>query len=119
MRNMQTLLDYYERQRKGRFITNKNILTLNHKLMSNDWPAGSILCKLQNMKFRPVCKDNYQTRLQHFLMHDLDKFMSALNDVQINDSTNTKDTEATPRVDLKDMPVKSKSKTKTFFLINR
>ncbi|XP_046802768.1 F-box/LRR-repeat protein 4-like [Lucilia cuprina] len=83
MRNMQTLLDYYERQRKG-----------------------SILCKLQNMKFRPVCKDNYQTRLQHFLMHDLDKFMSALNDVQINnDNSNiTEDSESTGRVDLKDMP---------------
>ncbi|XP_037823105.1 LOW QUALITY PROTEIN: F-box/LRR-repeat protein 4-like [Lucilia sericata] len=78
-----TLLDYYERQRKG-----------------------SILCKLQNMKFRPVCKDNYQTRLQHFLMHDLDKFMSALNDVQINNdnSNNTEDSETTGRVDLKDMP---------------
>lgn len=62
------------------------------------------------MKFRPVCKDNYQTRLQHFLMHDLDKFMSALNDVQNTEVTtaNTKDTEkaiTTPQVDLKDMPV--------------
>uniref|UniRef100_A0A1A9UZP8 F-box domain-containing protein n=1 Tax=Glossina austeni TaxID=7395 RepID=A0A1A9UZP8_GLOAU len=59
-RNMQHLLDYYERQRKG-----------------------SILCKLQNMKFRPICRDNYQNRLQHFLMHDLDKFISVLSDVQI------------------------------------
>lgn len=62
------------------------------------------------MKFRPVCKDNYQTRLQHFLMHDLDKFMSALNDVQNTElTTNTKDTDkttaTTPQVDLKDMPV--------------
>ncbi|KAL9882423.1 F box and leucine-rich-repeat gene 4 [Glossina fuscipes fuscipes] len=64
-RNMQHLLDYYERQRK-------EVLTL-----------GSILCKLQNMKFRPICRDNYQNRLQHFLMHDLDKFISVLSDVQI------------------------------------
>ncbi|TMW49956.1 hypothetical protein DOY81_004947 [Sarcophaga bullata] len=81
MRNMQTLLDYYEKQRKG-----------------------SILCKLQNMKFRPICKDNYQTRLQHFLMHDLNKFMTALNDVQNTDTTATKDKHKTPHVDLKDMP---------------
>ncbi|XP_061397926.1 F-box/LRR-repeat protein 4-like [Musca vetustissima] len=81
MGNLQTLLDFHERQRKG-----------------------SILSKLQNMKFRPICKDNYQTRLQHFLDHDLDKFMSAVNEVQIK--TTAKDQEVTrvSKVDLKDMP---------------
>lgn len=57
------------------------------------------------MKFRPICKDNYQIRLQHFLMHDLNKFMTALNDVQTTDTTATKDNHKTPHVDLKDMPV--------------
>lgn len=91
------------------FFLQKQTLKLDR---INCFLSGSILCKLQNMKFRPVCKDNYQTRLQHFLMHDLDKFMSALNDVHIKDTTNTKDTETTPRVDLKDMPVKFYKKKK-------
>lgn len=54
------------------------------------------------MKFRPICKDNYQTRLQHFLMHDLDQFMSVLTDEQI--TTTTKEA-VNSQVDLKDMPV--------------
>uniref|UniRef100_A0A1I8PUZ4 F-box domain-containing protein n=1 Tax=Stomoxys calcitrans TaxID=35570 RepID=A0A1I8PUZ4_STOCA len=80
MSNLQNLLDFQERQRKG-----------------------SILCKLQNMKFRPVCQDNYQTRLQHFLDHDLNKFMSAVSDVQIK-QINNNDSTRVSHVGLKDMP---------------
>lgn len=38
----------------------------------------TILGKLHNMHFRPlvVSRDNYETRLQHFLLHDLDKFLA-------------------------------------------
>uniref|UniRef100_A0A1A9WCH9 F-box domain-containing protein n=1 Tax=Glossina brevipalpis TaxID=37001 RepID=A0A1A9WCH9_9MUSC len=88
-RNMQHLLDYYERQRKG-----------------------PILCKLQNMKFRPICRDNYQNRLQHFLMHDLGKFISVLSDVQVQtiqqhqqqQQSLSTDEIKTSEIGLKDMP---------------
>lgn len=56
------------------------------------------------MKFRPLCKDDYQMRLQHFLANDLEKFMSAISDVQITPAANTKDPN-TSLVGLKDMPV--------------
>ncbi|XP_075155598.1 F box and leucine-rich-repeat gene 4 [Haematobia irritans] len=80
MTKLQNFLDFQERQRKG-----------------------SILCKLQTMKFRPVCKDNYQTRLQHFLEHDLNRFMSAVTDVQIKQNS-SEDNASVSHVDLKDMP---------------
>lgn len=57
------------------------------------------------MKFRPICKDNYQTRLQHFLTHDLDKFMSVVADVQIQSNNKDKDSIRVSSVDLNDMPV--------------
>lgn len=64
------------------------------------------------MKFRPICKDNYQTRLQHFLTHDLDKFMSVVADVQIQSNNKDKDSIRVSSVDLNDMPVIIKKKTK-------
>lgn len=57
------------------------------------------------MKFRPICKDNYQRRLQHFLAHDLDKFMSVVADVQIQANNKDKDSIRVSSVDLNDMPV--------------
>lgn len=67
------------------------------------------------MKFRPVCRDNYKTRLQHFLTHDLDKFMSALNDVQMKDVPPNGNSESPTRLaDLNDMPVNLKAIPKNY-----